>query len=123
MRIYKWLSLFFLVCLMTGCGRENISLNNFNESQWKDDRMACTDKREKLSVTLISQKNQLLSHDEMDIVKVLGKPDEQELYKRNEKFYYYYVEPSATCQSGSKNAKRLIIRFNAVGLAKEILIE
>jgi hypothetical protein len=123
MRIYKWLSLFFLISLVTGCGRENISLNNFDEKQWKDDRLGCKNIREKLSGILISQKNQLLSHDEMDLVKVLGKPDEQELYKRNEKFYYYYIQPSVSCEGGSGNAKRLVIRFNAVGLAKEVLIE
>jgi hypothetical protein len=71
-----------------------------------------------------SQKDKLLALDEMEIVQLLGKPDENELYKRNQKFYYYYLTPSESCASdeGLKSS-RLVIRFNAMGLAKEITIE
>lgn len=70
---------------------------------------------------LLSQKEKLLSLSELEIVDVLGKPDQQELYKRNQKFYYYFIKPSEDCNLPSPaNSLRLVIRFNAVGLAKEI---
>ena len=54
----------------------------------------------------------------------LGKPDQQEIYKRHEKFYYYFLDPSPDCDSVRENrSRRLIIRFNAVGLSKEINVE
>ena len=74
-----------------------------------------------MAEALLSQKEKLLSLSELEIVDVLGKPDQQELYKRNQKFYYYFIKPSRDCNpSLSGNSLRLVIRFNAVGLAKEI---
>lgn len=70
-----------------------------------------------------AQKEKLLALDEMAIVKLLGKPDRNELYKRNQKFYYYYLQPGEDCSSFAGSAKRLAVRFNAMGLAKEIIVE
>lgn len=60
----------------------------------------------------------------MQIVELLGRPDRNELYKRNQKFYYYYLTPAPECANYNANSStRLAIRFNAMGLAKEIMIE
>lgn len=123
MRICKWLSLSVVTILLASCGKDPIVLDGFDDQKWREDRLACKGVREKLSALLLDQKEKLLAHNEMEIVEVLGKPDENELYKRNEKFYYYYVQPSSRCGNSSTTPKRLIIRFNAMGLAKEILIE
>ena len=73
---------------------------------------------------ILSQKEKLLALSELDIVDLLGKPDQEELYKRNQKFYYYFIEPSEECNLGSQEKSlRLVIRFNAMGLAKEIVTE
>ena len=121
MRIFRWLS---LVAVLSGaCGGSSLELNNFDEKKWQEDRFACNGLRAGLSEVVLRQRDQILAHGEMEIVEILGKPDESELYKRNQKFYYYYVEPGPRCDNGNKEAKKLVIRFNAVGLAKEILIE
>jgi hypothetical protein len=71
-----------------------------------------------------TEKEKLLVLDEMQIVDLLGRADENELYTRNQKFFYYYLEPSPLCDSvKGKDATKLIIRFNAVGLAKEVTLE
>jgi hypothetical protein len=121
--ICRWLNGLLVVIVMSACGKEKIVLENFDEQKWKEDRKGCKDSRLELSEVIINQKEKLLAHDEIDIIEVLGKPDENELYKRNEKFYYYYVRPSNECGTASGDAKRLIIRFNAMGLAKEVLTE
>ena len=123
MHICKWLSLSVIVVFASACGRDEITLEGFDDEKWREDRFACTGARAALSTLLMNQKEKILAHDEIEIVRVLGKPDENELYKRNEKFYYYYVEPSSKCNDSVSTSKRLIIRFNAVGLAKEMLIE
>lgn len=120
MRTCRWLSGLLLVMVMSGCGKEKILLENFDEQTWKGDRKGCKDSRLELSEVILAQKEKLLARNEIDIIAILGKPDENELYKRNEKFYYYYVRPSGECDEGSGESKRLIIRFNAMGLAKEI---
>jgi hypothetical protein len=112
-----------ILVLTTSCGRDEIRLEGFDSDQWREDRFSCAGRREQLSAALMNQREKLLAHDELEIVDVLGKPDENELYKRNEKFYYYYIQPAAKCNTPADQPKRLIIRFNSVGLAKEILIE
>jgi hypothetical protein len=60
----------------------------------------------------------------MKVVELLGRPDQNELYTRNQKFYYYFIQPAPDC-GGSKDSisSRLVIRFNAMGLAKEVSVE
>ena len=112
-----------LSLLLWSCGKEKPSLENFDQEKWLEDRNACKGNRGPLVEPLLTQKDKLLGLDELAIVDVLGKPDENELYKRNQKFFYYYVTASKECGSENGEAKKLVIRFNAVGLAKEILVE
>ena len=71
-----------------------------------------------------SQKEKLLALDQLQIVELLGRPDQNELSKRNQKFFYYFIDPAPRCAGASNTAaKRLVIRFNAMGLAKEVSIE
>jgi outer membrane protein assembly factor BamE (lipoprotein component of BamABCDE complex) len=60
----------------------------------------------------------------MQIVELLGRPDRNELYKRNQKFYYFNLKPAPDCPNyNPEDNARLAIRFNAMGLAKEVMIE
>lgn len=70
-----------------------------------------------------SQKEKLLALDQLQIVELLGRPDQNELSKRNQKFFYYFIEPGPVCANATDSlAARLAIRFNAMGLAKEVAI-
>lgn len=90
--------------------------------KWKDDKNGCNGFRQKAEKILAEQKDKLLSLSETDIIRLLGKPDETELYKRNEKFYKYYFSHGPGC-SDSGNRKSITLRFNAVGLLKEAVID
>lgn len=59
----------------------------------------------------------------MDLVHLLGRPDENQLLDRNQKFYKYYIERGPSCDSSSIEPKMLILRINAMGLTKETLIK
>ncbi len=74
---------------------------------------------------IVAQHDKLLALEELQIVELLGKPDQNELYKRNQKYFYYYLQSSKECNTGDSTLlpKRLSIRFNAMGLAKEIRVE
>jgi hypothetical protein len=90
---------------------------------WRSDPKACGDKRAGILEKVLASRQDLLALDEFAIVEALGKPDENELFKRNQKFYYYYVTPGPACGGDFSAVEKLVIRFNAVGLAKEMYIE
>jgi hypothetical protein len=106
------------------CGKPAPKLEGFDQQLWKNDKNACLGKRIIFEEPLRKEKQKLLSLSEMQIVDVLGRPDQNELYKRNQKFYTYFLEPAAMCKGDSTTQpKKLVVRFNAMGLAKEVNIE
>jgi hypothetical protein len=123
--MFKQLSiLFFLILGAVACDRPLPTLNNLDLEAWRNDRNACGKYRTSTIEAIQSQKDKFLALRELQIVELLGKPDRNELYKRNQKFYYYYLLPSPDCATDSlKTTSRLAIRFNAMGLAKEAIIE
>lgn len=124
MNIFKWPSALCVGLLLLSCNASPEKVEDFDDAVWKSDRYGCKKERPSLVNNLIKQREKILALDEMAIVDLLGKPDEHEIYKRNQKFYYYYVQPGPDCPSSDDNApQRLVIRFNAVGLAKEIDLE
>jgi hypothetical protein len=73
---------------------------------------------------LQTEKDKLLSLNEMQIVDLLGRADQNELLKRNQKFFSYFLTPGPDCNNQEDTTSiRLVIRFNAMGLAKEVTIE
>jgi hypothetical protein len=107
--------------ILSSCGRSLPEIEGIDITAWKNDKKGCAGERAKKTDTLLSQKDKFLALSELDIVDLLGKPDEQELYKRNQKFYYYFLKPSGDCSVALQGQPlRLVIRFNAVGLANEI---
>lgn len=99
-------------------------LTDIDLAQWRTDKNGCGTYRSENIKSIQSQKDKLLALKEMQIVDLLGRPDRNELYKRNQKFYYYYLTAAPECANyDASNSMRLAIRFNAMGLAKEIMIE
>jgi hypothetical protein len=124
MSIIRWLRLITLVLILFSCGNSLPTLDGVDIQEWKNDKKGCSGKRTTMLASIQGQTEKLLSLSEQEIISLLGKPDENELYTRNQKFYYYNVEPSPSCSpSATNNPKKLVVRFNAVGLAKEVAVE
>jgi hypothetical protein len=124
MRFSLWLSIITSGIILFSCGKALPELKGIDTKSWKEDKGACNHLRSGMIGAMKAEKEKLLALDEMQIVELLGRADENELYKRNQKFFYYYLEPSPLCDSvNGKNATRLVIRFNAIGLAKEVSLE
>jgi hypothetical protein len=119
----KWVSIFlFFFCL--SCDKPMPTLEGIDLARWKEDQNACSHLRTTMREAMDREKNKLLSLGELQIVELLGKPDQNELSKRNQKFFYYFLEPGPACHDRADSvAARLSIRFNAMGLAKEVAIE
>ncbi|MBX7127451.1 MAG: hypothetical protein K1X47_17275 [Cyclobacteriaceae bacterium] len=120
MKSSRLLSIAFLVAVV-GCGKTLPELDGISTEAWKSDHSACHAVRQTMISALETQRHKLTSLSEMEVVKLLGRPDQNELYKRNEKFYHYLVEGGPGCTD--HKTRRLTIRFNAVGLSKEAIIE
>lgn len=122
---FRLLSSFTIILLINvSCGKSLPVLDQVDLDVWKNDKLACQGKRISMSAAIQSQSEKLLALSEKEIIQLLGKPDENELYTRNQKFYYYFLEPSKACSDTVRGeAKKLVVRFNATGLAREVLVE
>lgn len=107
--------------LETGC-RNKVSIEGFDVQKWRSDKGGCDGKRQQVKEDFIRIKNQLKGHTSSEIIEYLGKPDKEDLYTRNQKFYYYYLEPGKHCEKSLEvsDAERIVIRFSAVDRATEI---
>ncbi len=109
--------------LLSHCKRE-IPIEGFNAQEWKNDKLGCKGERNQQVATLLEQKNMIMGLTEAEILKTMGRPDFQELSKRNQKFYYYYLISGPQCKQGLSGAKEntFQIRFNSLGYANEIVL-
>lgn len=110
------------ICACVSCGNPLPTLENFDSAVWKDDRNGCKGSRREMAASLEQQKGKLLALKEMQIVSLLGRPDGNELYERNQKFYYYNLTAGTACASQDPTRLKLEVRFNAMGVAKEVYI-
>ncbi len=90
-------------------------------SRWKADRHGCSGYRSTTAAELLSQKEKLLGLTENQILELLGKPDAVELYRRNQKFYYYSLAADSTCSLPARRPQKLSLYFNATGRVKEVI--
>jgi hypothetical protein len=120
----KSLSLFLIFfIILVSCGKDLPTLNGIDAETWKNDKNGCEGKRFAMTNAIRVEKDKLLALDEQALIKVLGRPDRNELFKRNQKFFYYFLQPAPECKLGNEKPLRLVVRFNAMGLAKEIVVE
>ena len=89
-----------------------------------NDPNGCKGNRLSISTTLEDNLELLKGLDQSEIVELLGKPDRNELYKRNQKFFYYQITPAEDCAASHKAEENsyLSIRFSATGFAREVLV-
>ena len=114
-----------IFCLIAlGCGG-NRNIEEFDSKLWKSDRHGCAGQRLLIKHDLKMSRDHLMGLSENDILRVLGKPDRQELYRRSQKFFVYYITPAAKCEKTihSDSGSLLKIRFDALGEANEIIFE
>lgn len=112
-------SAFLFVCF--ACSKPIPELNDIDLSVWKNDLKGCKGDRVQFFKPLNEQKDKLKGLSEIDLVKLLGKPDRNDLSERNEKYYSYFIEPAVEC--GKDSATMILeIRFNATGVSKEVAI-
>ncbi len=117
------LSQCLLAVLLVSCGRDMPTLPDIDIEEWKGDKNGCHGYRAGKEIELRQSLPELKGLSEVDIVQLLGRPDQNELYKRNQKFYYYFVTAAPGCPNASAASMKLILRFNAMGYAQLVSLE
>ncbi|HWA35013.1 MAG TPA: hypothetical protein VG737_12820 [Cyclobacteriaceae bacterium] len=117
-----WLS-GLLALTLYSCGKDLPTLEGIDAEKWKSDKNACLGNRNRMQPAIQAEMVKLKGLKEMDIVSLLGRPDANELYKRNQKFYYYYLSPGPACPARDSTTHRLVLRFNAMGYAQLVSID
>lgn len=115
-------SIVFLLFVAVACSNPLPALEGVDTSAWKDDKMGCSGRRQEMETALVKAMDKLKGLSEMEVIELLGRPDENELYKRNQKFYFYYVTPGPDCPADEVLPRRLSVRFNAMGYAQLVSI-
>jgi outer membrane protein assembly factor BamE (lipoprotein component of BamABCDE complex) len=117
-------SILILICA-AGCSTDRNSQMGFDTDAWKEDKNGCLGKREEMLAQFDKSKDQLMGMRERELLQILGRPDKQDLHKRNQKFYIYYVQPGNQCEESNAlvPGRILRMRFSALDLVNEISYE
>lgn len=118
----KFAPSFLLILLFSGCVQE-IQVS-FDNNAWKTDRKGCKGIRIGMYPEIVESQKEILGLTNKEIIRVLGKPQRNELYRRNQKFFIYQISPASECKN-TYNAETLFlfVRFNAVGLSQEVFVQ
>jgi hypothetical protein len=125
MKIVFNLSIFLLLVILGSCSK-SIDLEGFDVKGWIEDKGGCKGQRKELTEELIRIKKKFKGHTSEDVVATLGKPDREDLYSRNQKFYYYFLEPGIHCESGNmkkSEANYVAFRLSAMNRVTEVNFE
>ncbi len=111
-----------LLGAISSCSSRPDNLGKLDLKKWRGDRNACNGVRARLAVDFKAEQKQLIGKFIDEVGETLGRPDIHQLGERNTKFYVYFLEKGPQCEDITKKsqAKKVILKFNAVGLLSEI---
>jgi len=115
---------FVLIMLipMLGCVQKRTV--SFDSDSWKKDMHGCNEERLGLYSIIIEKQGEILGMTNKQVIKVLGRPERNELYRRNQKFFIYNITPGEKCDRSDNDRQLfLFVRFNAVGLSQEVFVQ
>lgn len=117
------INLIFLVLIFSFSCTKKIEIGDFDSERWIADRQGCNGDRVEMIDDVIKIKENLLGLYQKSVIKVLGKPEGEELYERSQTYWWYYLDPSGECANASENPRKLTIRYTALGIANQVDIE
>ena len=109
------LSLFLFTC------QSKTTLDGFDREKWIADPNGCKAERAELINTLLEQKNKIAGLSDREVIQLLGKPDETNLYRRTQRFLVYFTSNGPACDTSEHHSSRLEIRISALNEANEII--
>jgi outer membrane protein assembly factor BamE (lipoprotein component of BamABCDE complex) len=126
--LFKYVFSFYIISsfsVISCVDKQVISESEFAQKTWKDDEKACLGERKILIDSLLKIKDKFLGYNDLEVRKILGKPDEVELAERSKKYYYYFYTKGSQCEGDTSNikGKMLQIRFNSTNQVNELTLK
>ena len=118
----NWLLLSILFISFSACTKK-ANTDAFDTETWVADPDGCQLKRTEMVDQIYEVKREVLGLHQKSILKVFGKPDEEELYERSQTYFIYAIDPSGDCETSADDPRKLYIRFTALGIANEVNIK
>lgn len=117
-------TLILLSTLLLSCTPPS-TFGSLDLDQWRKDKAGCDNKRIEMKDALLTEKDLLLGKSSNEIGKLFGSPDINQLGKRNQKMYIYFLEHGTQCGGTvqTSQAQKAVFRFNAVSLLTEINLQ
>lgn len=115
----------FFLLFFSACTPSAPEIEGFEPYVWQRDKWGCNQERAAMLPLLEEAKDQILGLRETELIRLLGKADEQELYERSQKFLVYYLEPGAKCEETEDSPGRvnaLHVRINSIGITNEMFV-
>ena len=115
--------LIFTCSLFSQCSQVS-TIDGLDTKAWKADRNGCNEQRKALEKSFLENKDRLMGYRQREIGRILGKPDEVDLYKRNQKFFIYHIFPGRYCEGVevTSRPRSLYIRFSAMDVSNEVFV-
>ncbi|MFQ3212590.1 MAG: hypothetical protein ACI9XJ_002042 [Marivirga sp.] len=115
--------LLFTSILLLSCDKLP-ELNGFDREAWVLDLDGCENNRLALIDTILVQQDKLKGLGQNQVIEILGKADQHELYERSQKFFIYHLQPGRNCANYTgKYFKAFYIRFNSLNQAVDFTIQ
>jgi len=115
-----------LMLILASCGGyEQADHAVLDLNTWKNDQNGCSSERIGMVQDFEKVEALLLGKSELDIRKMLGRPDRVELIERSQKFYMYFLEAGSQCDEKKfdTDGKYMYIRFTSLNEVNEIGIK
>ncbi len=116
----KNIFLIFLTFFFISCYKQ-LEMGGFEKNKWTSYSTDCSMYRVNIAPKIIKNKEILLESTQNEIESILGNPQEHELYKRNQKNFYYRLTPPTDC-GNFEIVQYLSIRFNGLGRANLVQV-
>lgn len=118
----KFITAILFIFLISACVEE--TKVSFDNDSWKEDINGCKKIRLGIYKEILDSQNEVLGLTNKQIIRIFGKPERNELYRRNQKFFIYQISPASKCDiTNNTETLFLFIRFNAVGLSQEVFVQ
>lgn len=120
--------LLFLVALVSILGlsacSSKLDSGSINIENWKADRYGCKGLRMQDLKEIQRIKNSFLGATNQSIIKTLGRPDRVELVDKSQSFFFYFLEPSSSCEGVEieREPLKVLFRMNAISKVSEVTI-
>ena len=123
MNLSRSLFLMIAACLLAHCSQVT-TIDGLDTETWKTDKNGCNKSRQTLEKSFLEHKDKLKGYSQREIGRILGKPDEVDLYKRNQKFFVYHIFPGRRCEGVdiTGRPRSLYIRFSAMDVSNEVFV-